>query len=239
MTKVRNTKEYWTKVGTDLQAFDEHFGAASWFFTVSSAEYEWEPLRKFLLDRNNDLPDIKNKTLSQLCQLDPISVEIFWDKKFRIFFKEIIRNQHGPLGIIHEHFWRVEYQARGMQHRHGKLWAPNAPRRGDNTDEEILDYIVKHVTCSIPDPDTQPELYQLVMKYQVHKCTKSCLKFIKSKNRKVTICRYGFPKPLQAYASLNSVEKTLMSRSNGNIPIKMYNLGINTKTIYFGKLFIR
>ncbi len=40
MTKVRNTKEYWTKVGTDLQAFDEHFGAASWFFTVSSAEYE-------------------------------------------------------------------------------------------------------------------------------------------------------------------------------------------------------
>jgi len=55
MTKVRNSKEYWSQIGSDLRAFDEHFGAATWFFTVSSAEYEWESLRKFLLERNNDL----------------------------------------------------------------------------------------------------------------------------------------------------------------------------------------
>ncbi len=232
MTKVRNSKEYWSKIGSDLRAFDEHFGSATWFFTVSSAEYEWESLRKFLLERNNDLQELHKKDLSYLCQLDPISVEIYWDKKFRIFFKNFIRNNNGPLGLISEYFWRIEYQARAQQHRHGKLWAPNAPRGGDSSEKEILDYITKHVTCSVPDPVTQPELYKLVMKYQVHKCTISCLRFIKNAtNRKITICRYGFPKPVQPYATLNSIESTLKSRSNGNVPMKLYNLG-NYKGMY-------
>ncbi len=49
MGAVRASKEYWCQRATDLKAFDENFGAATWFFTISSAEYHWEDLRSFLL----------------------------------------------------------------------------------------------------------------------------------------------------------------------------------------------
>ncbi len=55
MGAVRASKEYWCQRATDLKAFDENFGAATWFFTISSAEYHWEDLRSFLLSMNVQL----------------------------------------------------------------------------------------------------------------------------------------------------------------------------------------
>lgn len=55
MQAVRGTKEYWSQVGGDLKAFDEHFGAATWFITLSSAEYDWADLKDYLIKKNSDI----------------------------------------------------------------------------------------------------------------------------------------------------------------------------------------
>ena len=46
---------------------------------------------------------------------------------------------------------------------------------------------------------------------------------VKVKNLKFV--RYGFPKPVQDYPSLNSLDKMIKSRQKGRVPIKLYNLG--------------
>lgn len=98
MSSVRGSKEYWVHIGGDLKAFDEHFGPATWFITLSSAEYNWQNLKEYLIKENNDLEDIEDKTLNELIQLDPLSVSKFWEKKLRVMIKEVILNENGPLG---------------------------------------------------------------------------------------------------------------------------------------------
>ena len=98
MSAVRGSKEYWTQIGGNLKAFDEHFGSATWFITLSSAEYNWLDLKNYLLKMNNDLEDIADMNINQLIQLDPLSVSKFWEKKLRVFLKEILLNEKGPLG---------------------------------------------------------------------------------------------------------------------------------------------
>jgi hypothetical protein len=112
-------------------------------------------------------------------------------------------------------FYRREYQARGAPHIHLKCWTENAPLYGKNSTEEILSFIDKHITCSIPDPYKSPELYDLVMKYQVHKCTTSCLRQVFNKSKFHQKCRYGFPREPSSQTSMNTLEETLISRKKG------------------------
>ena len=49
MSAVRGTNEYWTGVTGDLKAFDQNFGPASWFITISTAEYDWDRLKEYLI----------------------------------------------------------------------------------------------------------------------------------------------------------------------------------------------
>ena len=65
------------------------------------------------------------------------------------------------------------------------------------------------------------------MKYQVHRCTGSCQRFVFSKKtkQKAIICRYGFPMPVQPYASLNTLIDSLKSvYSKHNKLVKIYSL---------------
>ena len=227
LAAVRGSKEYWNLIYSDLLAFDEAFGPATWFATFSFAEYNDELLHEYLIKMNSDLPNIKDLSFKQLIKLDPVSVSNYFEKKLRSFFNTIIKNEKGPLGHITHFFWRREYQARGIPHCHSKLWGKGAPVYGRDPDEEVLKYITTHITCAIPNKDEDPELYDLVMKYQVHKCTSSCqkLRFNKKTKKKTLICRYGFPRPVQKYASLNTVKQTLQTQFGSSGKRKrLYNL---------------
>ena len=175
--------------------------------------------------QNGDIKDVGKLTLNQLLELDPISVSMFWEKKFRAFWKEVILPTEGPFGKVDRYMWRREYQARGAPHIHAKLWLQEPMKLETSTEAELLAYITSVVTCTLPDPDQQPELYRLVVKYQLHKCGFSCERTVKHKNRRMVICRYGFPKPIQRYPSLNSLKKVLMSNQKGRARVKLYNLG--------------
>ena len=114
-----------------------------------------------------------------------------------------------------------------MAHFHSKLWVKNAPVFGVNSDQEVLDYITSIVTCRIPDKDKEPELYDLVMKYQIHKCTSSCQRLVYNNNTKRKAI---FPRPVQKQASLNNVKSVIKSRF-GNKRVRLYNLATKNVTL--------
>lgn len=66
------------------------------------------------------------------------------------------------------------------------LWVDQAPKPGD-PETEIINFINKYVTCSIPSPTEDQELYDLVTSVQQHHHTKTCRK-------KNTVCRFNFPR---------------------------------------------
>jgi len=63
----------------------------------------------------------------------------------------------------------------------------------------------------MPDEKTNPELYCLVTKYQIHKCSDYC-KRKKYGNAYITTCKFGFPSEVTEEAHLNSVEDSLKSK---------------------------
>ena len=63
---------------------------------------------------------------------------------------------------------------------------------------------------SNPDKDREPELYDLVTRYQMHKCSAYC----KRPNQCATVfvikkCKFGFPRPVRDTSCLNCVEESL------------------------------
>jgi hypothetical protein len=229
LAAVRNTPQYWNKIRSDAFAMDEQLGSAHFFLTLSSNEWTWRRLKVFLRECNKDIYDIDNYTINELFALDPVSVSIFWEKKFRAFFNKVILENNSVLGRILHYFWRREYQMRGTQHIHSKLWAENAPIFGKDSDELVIQYIDKHITCRLPDPVLEPLLYKLVIEFQMHKCSQSCLRVEKrsySKKKKDIVCRYGFPRPICTETTLNSMEDYTKNNK------KMYNLKRCDSEIY-------
>ena len=64
------------------------------------------------------------------------------------------------------------------------IWIENAPKLEKNTEEEIIQFVDKYLTCSTGEEEIG-ELVEL----QSHKHSKSCRKKGKA------ICRFGFPLP--------------------------------------------
>ena len=78
------------------------------------------------------------------------------------------------LGEVTHYFWKKEYQSRGAPHYHVLLWIKDAPVIGVDSEDTIIAWIKNRITCHIPDEKVSPELYRLVKKYQLHKCSSYC-----------------------------------------------------------------
>ncbi len=62
-----------------------------------------------------------------------------------------------------------------------KLWQTRAPVYGKSTDEEVIKFIDTYITCCIPSEHENPNLFDLVTRFQNHNCTKSCKRYMKKK----------------------------------------------------------
>lgn len=113
---------------------------------------------------------------------------------------------------------------RGAPHVHMKIWVKDAPVYGVDSEEIILEFIQKYISCELPDEKLNPMLFDLVSKYQAHRCSASCKRFITKGGKCFTKCRYGFPRAVNNKASLNTLQSTIKSRKKGKNPIKLYNL---------------
>ena len=194
MSAVRNSKEYWHIVSSDLRAFNRHKGPAHIFGTLSPAEYNWVDLKDFILKHASDVSNIKEISLCELINLEPLLVSFYFEQKFNSFFTKVLLNHKGPLGKVVGYFWRREYQCRGAPHIHYKLWIEGAPVYGVDSEDKVIELIDSHITCRLPDPILEPRLYELVIKYQRHKCTGSCRRKVFRHRKFYEFCRYSFPR---------------------------------------------
>ena len=135
----------------------------------------------------------------------PCPASLVWN--FTLSFKGEV------LGTVNNFYWKKEYQARGAPHYHVLLWIKDAPVIGQDDPDEVLEWIQGRITCHIPNKDTDPELYNLVTRYQMHRCSGYCKRRRKCGNVFITRCRFGFPWPHCESAKLNSVSDSLKSRN--------------------------
>ena len=103
---------------------------------------------------------------------------------------------------------------------------------GKDEPEEVLRWIKNRITCRIPEEDSNPELHQLVTKYQCHKCSGYCQRSKKVKGTYITYCRFGFPRAACESATLKTMEECVkgsqkqvykLLRSPEEIRINNYN----------------
>ena len=99
---------------------------------------------------------------------------------------------------------------RGAPHYHILLWIEDAPVAGADNEEDVRQWIQERITCLIPEEESNPELHQLVTKYQYHKCSKYCQRRKRVKGGTfITHCRFEFPRETCETATLCSVEECM------------------------------
>lgn len=118
-----------------------------------------------------------------MIQGDPVTCTRYFDHRVQVFISDVLKSPLAPLGNVQDFFYRVEFQQRGSPHIHMLVWIEGAPKYGENSNEEIADFVQKHSTCQ--KNDDIPEL----INYQTHRHARTCRK------RGQNICRFNFPLP--------------------------------------------
>ena len=201
------------------------FGAPTFWATFSPGEYDDADMLKYLRERNSDLPGVENMTVSQLICKDPILASTYLQTKFDALLKHML-SKANPIGKIKHHFVRTEYQTRLMPHFHCIFWIEDAPLIGQNSDEEVLDFIGKHISCKMPNPNLDPIMYGLVKKFQLHKCNSYCLRRPKKCHGKAR-CKFGFPRAACLKPVLHGVASSIASHKTGSYMKRLYELQRN------------
>ena len=111
------------------------------------------------------------------------------DDRFRQLFGKIIYSGMHPVGQVIDHNERREFQSRGAQHPHGILHVKGAPVFDEDSDEDVIKFIDRYITCAIPDERNYPRLHKLVTTVQIHGHSQTCEK------KKGVKCRFNFPAP--------------------------------------------
>ena len=65
----------------------------------------------------------------------------------KLIHLDVMLNDVMPVGQITDYFYRVEFQQIGSPHIHGLFWVKGAPQYGKSSEEEIVSFIDKYVTC--------------------------------------------------------------------------------------------
>jgi hypothetical protein len=160
------------------------------------------------------------------CNQDPYTVVQQYYNRFNAMWKVITSKDGGPLGVVTHFVWRLECQQRGAPHIHAKLWIRDAPVVGIDTEEDIKKFVLKYITCAIPDQQTSPLLYSRVDTFQRHKkCSRGvCLRHMRVKNKVISFCRFGYPRRATESFELHDVDKVVAERKLGVRREKMYSL---------------
>lgn len=190
---IRGSPPYFQKAQKDLFAMIRDLGPATLFCSFSAAETRWLHLLEILgllidhkLYTEDELLQLSWQNKCRLIQSDPITCARHFDYQVNLLLNKFIKSPAAPLGHIADFFYRVEYQQRGSPHIHMLLWVADAPLYNESSDEDVIAYIDKVITCEIPQqPDDLSDLVCL----QIHKHSPSCRK--KSKPQ----CRFKYPKP--------------------------------------------
>ena len=116
---------------------------------------------------------------------NPVTAARHLHYRLNIFFQDFLKSTAKPLGEIVDDAIRIEFQARGSPHAHCVIWVKDAPKFGDDHNDEICDFIDQYISCNIPKEERT--LKELVLLLQQHKHSSYC--------KRQNTCRFSFPKP--------------------------------------------
>ena len=222
LQKLPTQKEYWHDVKTKLEAAVFEFGAPTFWTTFSPGEYEDEEMLEYLQKRNSDLPGVEKMTVSQLVCKDPVLASTYLQTKFDALLKLVLSNSN-IIGKVKHHFVRTEYQTRLMPHFHCLFWIEDAPLIGQDSDEDVLNFIGKYISCKMPSPNDDPTMHGLVKKFQLHRCNSYCLRHPKKFKGKAR-CKFGFPRAACNKPILHGVATSIASHKTGSYKKRLYEL---------------
>ncbi|EZA54482.1 hypothetical protein X777_05758 [Ooceraea biroi] len=226
-SRLRNTEQYWKIPRSNLHCMISNYGPATWFLTFSPCEWLWSDLIEYLREVNQPFA---TKAANELIALDPVSTSRFINNKFRAML-DFICSPDNPIGEVIHYFWRREYQGRGTQHFHLLIWIKDALIIGVSSNEDIVSFILKYVTCRIPNNDISPELYRRVVSYQRHKHNNYCLRVKKTKRSVSKVCRFGFSRPVTDTFKIRDVAVSVANRRKLKTKSRLYDLPRSKKEI--------
>ena len=221
--KIPNTAQYWLSQKGKLRAMTETLGAPCWFITLNPAEYNWSDLIRYIRFCNSDLAGVEKLLDSELLSRDPVLVSNAIRQRFRALLSFILETEVLGGKVTH-HYVRKEYQNRGTCHFHCFFWVDGAPVIGRDSDEEVIKFILKCVTCRLPDKALEPEMHELVTGVQTHKCQAYCLRLIKVGGRMQFVCRFGFPRNTTTRFLLSDVLNCIVGRLQNKMKKRLYDL---------------
>jgi len=162
------------------------FGLPQIFYTMTMAESHWSHLRNILskTDNKDTLPSNR-----------PLHTYLHYHHRLSSMHQHLWKNPNlTDWGNWLHHFERDEFQNRGAIHTHGIAYLSKSI-------PELIDSNV--IRADMPDPNLEPELYELVKKHQIHTCDSRCGGPAPNGSR----CRKGFPQPYSntTYEDSNSL----------------------------------
>ena len=196
LTHIRGTPAYWEKSKRDLFAMIRQLGIPTFFVTFSAADRRWIEIDNAILISQGKPPmseeQHKNMTWEHHCDIimsNPVAAARMFQQRVYTFINDVIMSEANPIGKVRDYYYRTEFQQRGWPHIHMVVWVENAPRYNEESEDEVIEFIDKYISCEVP-PESDEELHEIVTSVQTHSKnhTKSCRKGGK-------VCRYNFPKP--------------------------------------------
>ena len=171
------------------------FGLPTSWITFSAAEFKWTDIIKIVASQFGE--NLDDSTINSMdwsskvkyLKRNPVTVARQIDYRFSQLWGKVILGGLHPIGQILNYDERGEFQDRGTEHIHAPVHVENAPTIENDSREDVISFIDKYVTCSIPDKQLHPELNKLVNSLQTHHCTKTC------KKKKGIKCRFNAPWP--------------------------------------------
>lgn len=191
LRNLRGSPPYWEKCRKELFAMIKQLGIPTWFCTFSAAETKWHSLLRCLwrLQKKKEPTDddINSMNWIDICKLiksDPVTCSRYFDHRFQVFIRDVLKDRSQPIGEIADFFYRVEFQQRGSPHIHMLIWVNNAPQfKEGQKNEDVISFIDEHATCE------KNKNIPTLVNYQTHRHARTCRK------RGRAVCRFNFPLP--------------------------------------------
>lgn len=190
-SSVRSSPEYWKVEKANVMAMIRQLDIPTLFITLSAAETKWPELLVILkkvvdsvVISEDDTKDLTSSEIARLIQSDAPTCARYFDRRFREL-KSTWKAPHGPFGNLdlQNHYYRIEFQARGSPHVHMLAWLKDAPIYSEsNNENEVCQFVDKVISCKAYTPEENPLMAELVNSRQRHKHTRTCYK--KSNKRK-------------------------------------------------------
>jgi hypothetical protein len=154
---IRTGDSYFRQKEHHINTMVQGFGLPQIFYTMTMAENHWKHLNNILLKTDNKDPLPSNR---------PFYTYLHYHHRLVSMHQYLWKNPNlTNWGDWLHHFERDEFQNRGAIHTHGIAYLSKSI-------SELINSNV--IRADMPDPNSEPELYELVKKHQVHTCDTRC-----------------------------------------------------------------